>query len=162
MLFSLIHLWTIHPGGSSAAKDLLSSLEKWRWLKALVKVCFKGRIWPVTFLLTGEVSFPLLTLLHAACGNNYKQSVCRRNTISALKFYALQLWTVKLWQASTRKQLDSPVDEASPAFYICTCLIYHKVRISGKWISHCINTQKPAAILARSVIESHEIITHIP
>lgn len=111
---------------------------------------------------TNRWSQHLAHLVTCSLWQHLQQSVCGKNTISALKFYTLQLWTVKLRQASTGKQLDLPVDEASPVFYIYTCLIYHKVRISGKWINHCINTQKPAAILTSSVIECHEIITHIP
>lgn len=69
---------------------------------------------------------------------------------------------MKLWQLSIRKQLDLHVDEVSPVFYIYACLTYHKVRVSGKWISCCINTEKHVAILKVSVMESNEIIIHIP
>lgn len=69
---------------------------------------------------------------------------------------------MKRWQLSIQKEQDLYVGELSLVFYTYAGLIYHKARISGKWIRHCTDTGKHVVILTVHVTESHEIVTHIP
>lgn len=71
MLFSLTHLWKIHPGWSSAAKNLLSSLEKVKVSQGTDERFLYRQYLNSHLLLTGEVSISLLILLRADCGNIY-------------------------------------------------------------------------------------------